>query len=168
MHTVRSAPPLPVHWKLLREDKRLRNGSQSPPMGKRPSDGWPRRILTPVRYTRSRKENILPQCGGRDPTSPSRSGGALCTNEVAGNEEAELGQARSRRARWPRGGMARIFGPGASSLNPASQIDREPQAGDLREMGGGSTKGWRPDLQQNTESRKTRGQTAPLLGAPRG
>jgi len=42
---MRSALPLRAHWNLLREETRLRNGSQSSRMRKRPSDGWHRTNL---------------------------------------------------------------------------------------------------------------------------
>jgi len=57
-------------WRVLQQDRRLWNGSQSPPMRRRPSDGWPRRSLAPARSTRSRRE-------GRR-MGQARGGGARC------------------------------------------------------------------------------------------
>jgi len=71
-------------------------------------------------------------------------------------EGRRMGQARSRGARCPRGGMAEFCGPaGGGMLGAAPQIPRAPQAGDHREeTGRGPTVGWRPDLQEKAQDAK--------------
>jgi len=55
-------------------------------------------------------------------------------------------------ARHPRGGMAKLLGADGGSPNATPAIPRKPQAGDFGEkMGGSSTMGWRPDVQEEIQ-----------------
>jgi len=63
-----------------------------------------------------------------------------------------MSQARSRRARRPRGEMAELPGPTGAARDAASQIRRAPEAGDRGEKtGGGTAAGWRADPQEEVQ-----------------
>jgi len=112
--TARSAPPSPGRWRprFEKTDEPGASHDLHRRTGGRPSDGWPQRSLALARSTRSRQESTSPCYGEPGRTSPPGLVVPSAQGSPRKREGRRMDKARGGGAHRPRGGMARLFGPG--------------------------------------------------------
>jgi len=162
--------PSPEHWRLLREDKRHRNRSRSPPMHKQPSEEWLRMSLALARCMPSRPENISQHYGWLGLISPLGSGGVRHTKGPQETRMLTSGPSSQWESQMPTGWNGWVIQagwkyvqchfPGPSHTSSERSLKRS---------------GWRHGngleagpSRRSTECRKARGQMVRSLGVPRG